>query len=293
MSSRSSGGPAVFIMVAALLLGACASAPTVSGPSKVDTSPEPTAVAREVSPTATQQPTFTEEDPLVVLLIGDSVTYEMAPAITEALESTGVVDVVENTQFGFALSLSQLNGWRQNWPGVLNGTAPDIVVIQTGTWDIDDNVQAAGRSPSPDSPTWEQEFRVLLDEATFVLSIADADILWMSMLPGPDPASAGRLNTQVELLGERNPFVTYVDVASPLRAPDGTMIMSEPDGAPLRKPDGIHLCVTGAQLATAELLAEIEARYGIAVSPDWVSGQWRSDGRYDVNPCADRASVNS
>ncbi len=287
------GKSAVLLMMVALGLGSCASAPAGLEASADVPAQEPPAVARDVSPTTTHQRAFTEEDPLVVLLIGDSVTYEMAPAITEALERTGVVDVVENTQFGFALSLASLNGWRANWPGVLNGTAPDVVAIQTGTWDIDDNVQAAGREPSPDSPTWEQEFRVLLDEATFVLSIADADILWMSMLPGPDPSSAERLNTQIEMLGERNPFVTYVDVAAPLRAADGTIIASSPDGALLRKPDGVHVCVDGAQLAASELLAEIESRYGIAVPTDWATGQWRADGRYDVNPCADRSPADS
>ena len=46
----------------------------------------------------------TSEDPLRVMVVGDSVTYEIEPALTAALQRTGRVVSANRTQVGFGLS---------------------------------------------------------------------------------------------------------------------------------------------------------------------------------------------
>jgi hypothetical protein len=57
------------------------------------------------------------------------------------------------------------------------------------------------------------------------------------------------------------------------------------DGAPDRKPDGVHVCPQGAARFAAWLVGDLGIRFGgIAVAPPdtWVAGDWTSSQRYDT-----------
>jgi hypothetical protein len=57
------------------------------------------------------------------------------------------------------------------------------------------------------------------------------------------------------------------------------------DGAPDRKPDGVHVCPQGAARFAAWLVDELAVRFdGVAPQPvtAWAAGTWSSDVRYDT-----------
>ena len=61
----------------------------------------------------------TKEEPLRVMIIGDSATYEIEPALSAALKKTGVVETANRTQFGFGLSQWPRYKWWDIWPCLL------------------------------------------------------------------------------------------------------------------------------------------------------------------------------
>jgi hypothetical protein len=71
-------------------------------------------------------------------VLGDSVTYEIEPGLTAALEGTGLVDVANRTQVGFGLSRWPVFPWWEAWAEFVAEVRPDVVVLQAGVWDIEE-----------------------------------------------------------------------------------------------------------------------------------------------------------
>jgi hypothetical protein len=63
------------------------------------------------------------------------------------------------------------------------------------------------------------------------------------------------------------------------------------DGAPDRKPDGVHVCPQGAARFAAWLVGELDRLFdGLSPAPPavWAAGDWVTDPHYDtpVGACA-------
>lgn len=224
-------------------------------------------------------------------MLGDSVTYEIEPGLTAALEGTGLVDVANRTQVGFGLSRWPVFPWWEAWAEFVAEVRPDVVVLQAGVWDIEEGVVAGGlRRPTPTDADWEEQFAFLMDVAVAVLAIDGADVYWLTMLPAPpDEASPERLNRLVVELGKRDERVLIVDLA-PAFSQDGQHVrLVERNGViwPIRKVDGVHLCREGSELAGRVVAEAIAADHGVTVGVGWEDGAWRSDPKFDVDPCDD------
>ena len=112
----------------------------------------------------------TKEDPLRVMIIGDSTTYEIEPALSAALQKTGVVESANRTQFGFGLSQWPRYKWWEIWPSFFDQVEPEIVIFQTGIWDMDDVINGPIRQPLPTDSDWVEQFNFLMEVAVDVLS---------------------------------------------------------------------------------------------------------------------------
>ena len=97
-----------------------------------------------------------------MMVVGDSVTFEVEPGLTAALEHTGLVISANRTQVGFGLSQWPIYFWWEIWPPFLAEVRPEAVVVQTGTWDVYDVWGGEGRIPEPDDPNWEESFAFLV-----------------------------------------------------------------------------------------------------------------------------------
>ena len=247
---------------------------TTSAPALLHT--EPAQVATLRTPTA--------DDPLRVLLVGDSYMYDAEPAIAAAMSATGVVAPVQSSRLGFTITG---DGWEETLTGLVETHRPELVVAMWARFDAE----------------WLEthevvEYEQLLDRAFGILTADGATLAFVGLAPslgaGVDREPVDRTINEVFVgatasYGDR---AFYVD-PDPVVAPDG-----EPDrwletaaGRLLvRKPDVSHYCGDGAArfgLAMAELVGRLTD-----VSPAdpalWWAADWRADDRYHepVGVCA-------
>ena len=235
---------------------------------------------------------LTAEDPLRVMVVGDSVTYEIEPALTAALEHTGLVASSNRTQVGFGLSRWPVYPWWEVWPPFLAEVNPEAVVFQTGIWDVNEVFYGDLRRPVPEDVDWAEQYVFLMEVAVEVLTADGAILFWQTMLPSTDPAPVERLNRLVVDLTGRDERVVLVDLTSGFTDSDGAYRrLVDRDGElwPLRKVDEVHLCRQGAEVAARITAEAIVSHFGLRLLDGWEDGPWRSDPRFDVDPCDDPA----
>jgi hypothetical protein len=221
--------------------------------------------------------TPTPSDPLRVLLVGDSYMYDAQPGIVAALESTGVVEVVEGAQLGFALANE---GWEDTLQDLVDEHQPDLVAAMWARFDV----------------VWlethdSEEYAERLDRATDILSSDGATVGYFGLAPsltaGVDPEPVDRsINEIFAGVPERFPGTAFYVDPDPIVAPDGepNRWITTPEGTLLvRKVDVSHFCSDGSArygLAFTELLQRLTT-----VPPEdpatWWSESWRTDPRYD------------
>jgi hypothetical protein len=244
--------------------------------------------------TADRTPTV--DDPLRVLLFGDSVMVDATPGIPAALEATGVARVEPGGFAGFGLTYTK--SWREDWTDMVARVQPDIVVVLLGAWDADNALaHPAG---------W---YANVVDDATSVLAKDGARVVWLGWPPTRPPAIAGRsepdydhidlqrhiVDVAFRTVADRHPGdVAYLDTGSTLSLPDGSFSAFLPDpttGAMVRarKHDNTHFCPAGAERMGRLVLGALTPVFGLPEpSPSWTDGGWRADPRYDDPPGACR-----
>jgi len=238
-----------------------ATAPVPSGA----TAPVPSGATAPVPPVA---------PPRTIMIIGDSATYDAAPAIGAAFEQLGTSTVVDASFPGFGLTRNP-PGWHRDWSKLIAQYRPAVVISMQGGWDLGylhDRGEAA--------------YQAVLDDTLGVLTAQGAHVLWLGMLPGghADPA---QIDPVFQRFAARHPgVVTYADPGPAVQAPDGTYPRWIPDETGTlilaRKPDGWHVCPDGAA-RLARLTAGDAAAADWSPPPvdGWQTGLWRMTKRYD------------
>jgi hypothetical protein len=223
---------------------------------------EPVAVT-----TAPAPPPFV---PHTVLVLGDSGTYDMAPAFVAGFANAGVRLV--STAFP-GEGLTRPDGILDMWANAIRDYQPDYFIVGLGTWD-DEFIAANG----------VDAYRAKVESVLQMLTAQSPHVLWMSVLPSdsslPDDRPRPDIQEQIyEGLPAAHPgVVDFLDLTPALSSPDGTTPRVV-DGHLLRKPDGWHLCPDGAAAVTHLVLGHL----GLD-SDGWDQGAWRADTRYDDPP---------
>ena len=271
---------------------------TMVPPTTTTVSPTTTTTAAPTTTTVGQtvpRRTPSAEDPLRVMIVGDSVTYEIQPGLTAALEHTGLVTSANRTQVGFGLSRWPIYPWWDVWEPFLDEVQPEAVVIQAGIWDVAEVFASELRRPVPTDPDWDEQFTFLMEVAVDVLSSDGAIVYWQTMLPSTSPGPGGRLNDLVADLADRDDRVVMVDFTPAFTRNGGYTGFVERDGVewPIRKVDGVHLCREGSEIAGRVTAEAIATDWGFEVVDGWEDGAWRADPLFDVDPCDDPAPPGS
>ena len=232
----------------------------------------------------------TSEDPLRVMVVGDSVTYEIEPALTAALQRTGRVVSANRTQVGFGLSRWPVYQWWEIWLPFLAEVRPEAVIVQTGIWDVSDVWGSDDRIPKPEDPDWEDSFAFLVRMAVDVLSTDGAHVYWLTMLPSPESDGPARLTRLLLEVAAGDDRLSIIDLTPSFTDNEGQYI-DEIDRSgepwPIRKIDGVHLCREGAALAARSTTEAVLADAGLNIFPGWEKGLWRANPLYEVDPCDD------
>jgi hypothetical protein len=240
-----------------------------------------TAISESSIPAAELPPT-TEPAPRPVISAvawaGDSVAFELAPAVEAALEAAGLAVNINAAYPGVRL-LGPLQERRLTTqvPSRLAAISADTLMIVVSAWDadIDDADYAAGL----------RELAGLLPPS--------GRLIVLSAPPSGDDARNVEVNRLAgvaeDVAGESGGRIVYIDASAPWVVP--TVRDANGDGVPERKPDLVHVCPAGAASFAAWLAVELDSRFdGLEPSDpaSWMLGEWTADGRYDqpVGACA-------
>jgi lysophospholipase L1-like esterase len=259
-----------------------ASAPVVatSKPAKDTTTTQPaTSPTVATTPATTAATTAPPPRPAIgrVLWTGDSIAYDLAPAIAAALTDAGLA--VDNTAYpGVRLvgdgDLSLLS----RLPDELAVMQPDVVVFQISVWDA----RASG-----------DQLNVALAELHAQVRATGAYIVFVPAPPTidePTDALLRDVTARAAQLAADDPTGTWLLDPAGVWSPTFDADLDD-DGVPERKNDGVHVCPSGAARFALWLTAELAARFdGLAPTPpeQWAAGEWVVDARYDqpVGACA-------
>jgi len=226
----------------------------------------------------TTSTTMVQQKPLVSSLyyLGDSVAYDMWPAIEAELNAANVT--VHSGAFGgVGIVPTEVNTTPlQSLATELDRYTVDLLILQLSVWDAqqdDDRQQAA----LDDLVTFVTERNMRLAFVSFPSIAPERSELGQTSLENKARTVANQSEGSIIYLDQRS---VLGDVF--IRDIDG-------DGNPERKRDGIHVCPTGALRSAQWLIQELSTRFeGIAppVDDSWVTGEWANDSRYDSPPGA-------
>jgi peptidoglycan/LPS O-acetylase OafA/YrhL len=231
---------------------------------------------------STTSPTVPQPLPVArtVLWDGDSLAYDEAPAVVAALQAAGVT-VVDISNVGQRLTpyddgRDPLERFNEGFDAAPANQPVDLVVHQLTVWDA---------SADPASQLVALENLAALTAARGArLVLVTAPVVTPELAaPRTDDlvASARRLADASD--GQ----VVVLDQSGVLG--DEFVEDLDGDGVPERKPDGVHVCPSGAARVAAWLVQELAMRFdGVdAVLPSaWVEGVWAQDSRFDDPPGA-------
>jgi peptidoglycan/LPS O-acetylase OafA/YrhL len=227
---------------------------------------------------ARPSPTVPQRTVSRLLWVGDSVAADLAPAIGAALDAAGV-DVTNGARDGVHLAPTTPDDDPRGFYGPMLATAgADVVVVQLSYWD---------------APAAADDLRASLERFRDTVVATGADLVFVTPPPVRadlvDPRFDGVVAVAADLAATDPAHVHLVDTA-PLW---GTEMQVDPDhdGAPDRKPDGVHVCPQGAARFAAWFVDALDARFdGLtpAFPGAWVGLDWQTSERYDtpVGACA-------
>jgi hypothetical protein len=242
----------------------------------VDAAPAP---ATDVAPVTEPAPDHTVAPRRTVqrvLWIGDSIAADEAPAVLAALSAAGL-DAVDGAFAARRLIRSDDVDPQTLYPRMLADAEPDVVVVQPSLWD-DDFPAATQRA----AYEWFWE----------LVRGAGAELVFVTAPPLRADQAHPTLAQHLAVIEE---FVvmhpgTHLLVAGGAWGTEFDADIGD-DGAPDRKPDGVHVCPQGAARFASWLVDELDRIYDGAspVFPSaWVGGPWTTDATYDtpVGSCA-------
>ncbi len=257
---------------------AATTAPATTAPAEA----EPEGLLRTIPTGLPTLRTPTADDPLRVLLVGDSYLYDAAPGMLAAMEADGVVAPIDRSRLGFTITDDR---WEDTLTGFVADHRPELVIAMWARFDA--------KWLETNDPA---EYQPRLDRAVEILTADGAVLAFVGLAPslteGVDPVPMERgINTFFEAIPARHPGRAFYVEPDPIVAPDGTpdRWIDTPAGPLLvRKVDGSHYCGDGSArfgLAVAEILAAVA---GVAPADPalWWAADWRTERRYDDPPGA-------
>lgn len=211
-----------------------------------------------------------------MLWIGDSVAADLAPALEARLDAAGVV-LHDGALDGARLVPSDGIDPVTLYDEMMTAYPAEVVVVQLMSWD---------------SPFSKEQLRVAYTWFASRVRAMGADLVVVTPPPVRadlvDPGLERQIAVARELVAADPDHVVMIDAS----ALWGDTLVADigDDGAPDRKPDGVHVCPQGAARFADWFAARLAERYdGLATAaPPWTSGPWTTDARYDtpVGACA-------
>jgi len=241
--------------------------------------PAPASEPVRTVPTTTAVPVPRQEIHSV-MWTGDSVSFDLAPAVQASLTAAGLDVDHFGSYYGFRVIADQEHyDLSRIIPERAAEVRPDVVLMQVSMWDalVDDDT-----------------YRAALEKMARELDFLGASLVVVAAPPiGMDELHQGAtrlFGVARDMAAESATDNLDVLDSAPMWGPvyvtdfDG-------DGVPERKQDTVHVCGSGAAQFGAWLAPALAERYDGVVPGDpfaWAAGPWAADQRYDepVGTCA-------
>ena len=233
------------------------------------------------TPAPPSLPTPTSDEPLRVLLLGDSYLFDVEPAIVAAFEAVPEIDIRTGARFAFAATDDTA---LEVLAGAVAEHQPHVVLTMWARFDV---TWLEERDRTVEAQTELEDHMV----AAFDVLAADGATVAVvglapSLGPGIDRVPVDRTINDVFLGATGRVDAAFYLDPDPVVAPDGEperWIDVEGGELLVRKVDVSHYCGDGAArwaLALGDLLAHMTGV--VPADPaEWWAAEWRDDPRYD------------
>jgi peptidoglycan/LPS O-acetylase OafA/YrhL len=231
------------------------------------------ATAPSIAPTVTVAPTTTSllAPTTRILMVGDSLAFDEWPGVSAALYA-GKISIAGYVSPGAGLLDTRYDSTTPIDKMVVD-FKPDLVLYQGSLWD---------------SGTAEAQ-RAAYERFTDLVLAHGARLALITIPPlradHQDPADLGAITGIMHDIADEHPGQVFVlnsdGVWGPVFAQD-----VNGDKVPERKPDGVHVCPSGAAMYAIWLMNELQQRFSDFVPTPpalWATGEWVGDPRY-LNP---------
>jgi peptidoglycan/LPS O-acetylase OafA/YrhL len=253
---------------------ATSAAPTTSRQAPATTTlpvvvaPTSVATSTTVEPTTTTTTLFAATTR--VMMTGDSIAFDEWPAVAAAMTASGVAigsyvspgAGVLDTKYDSSVVIEK----------AVSDFHPDLVLYQGSLWDYG--------SPA--------EQRSAYDRFASVIVATGARLAFVTVPPLRDDQADKQLATLSGIMQEvadQYPGQVFVLNSDGAWGPTFTQDVNG-DKVPERKPDGVHVCPSGAAMYALWLMSELQLRFTDFVPAPpakWATGKWVRDPRY-TNP---------
>ena len=205
------------------------------------------------------------------LWLGDSVADDLAPALEAALAPAGVTmanGAIDGARFVPTATIDS----HRLYDSMMTAHPVDLVAVQLTLWD---------------SPADIEDLTIHLGWLHDRARAMGADVMFITPPPVRadliDPGLARQVEVAQRLVAADPQHTQFIDSA----ALWGPVLVRDigNDGAPDRKPDGVHICPQGAGRFAAWFVEALSHRYSgvVPVFPTaWLSGTWQRSIRYDT-----------
>ncbi|MFN0029789.1 MAG: DUF459 domain-containing protein [Acidimicrobiales bacterium] len=250
--------------------GASAGSPSASaGDGAVGTAGSAAVDLLEVNP-LTGRRYITVDEPLRVLLAGDSMMRELADAIND-VAPTDLTNIRTEYRISSGLSRPDFFNWPSELARLMQSYRPDSVVVVFGTNDHQD-MEADGRVLRWDSAEWAEEYGRRVGQVMDLLGRPGVTVSWVGLPAMRQPemsAAMDRLTGIYRQQATNRPWVQVIDTGAVVNAADGTYAAAVPRAGgngtvTVRQPDGIHFSLAGADRAGGELWSDVDQRWDLA-----------------------------
>jgi peptidoglycan/LPS O-acetylase OafA/YrhL len=251
-------------------------APTTPAPTTVAVTSTSAAAAAAAEPTSVPAttsipaPTTTEllSPTSRVLMVGDSMAFDEWPAVASALYA-GKISIGAYVSPGAGLLDNRYDSTTEIDKMVVD-FQPDLVLYQGSLWDFG---------------TAEAQ-RAAYERFTDFVLRQGARLALITILPlradHQDPEQLGAIPGIMQDIADEHPGQVIVLNTDEVWGPVFTQDVNG-DKVPERKPDGVHVCPSGAAMFAIWLMDELQQRFeGFEPAPPelWATGEWVGDPRY-------------
>ena len=203
------------------------------------------------------------DDPLQVLLVGDSTMTAVGGALTRALAATGVAATELDARPASGFSRPDFFDWPTRLSQLTSRQETDLTIAMFGANDAQ-GFEHDGRVHDFGTDSWVAIYRARVATAMDILTEGGGRVIWIGQPTMRSRSFDARMRVIDDIArseASQRPGVTFVDSRSVLSGPDGGyaeyVVSAGGDRVHIRDGDGVHLTTAGADLLARAVLEPV------------------------------------